>query len=308
MLEDTPPTKKSKVIKGFLIGQILSVINATTYAMTNYLGQTTMTGSAIFQAISVYWALPIPLFILSLFYSTEAIVDFLRSVKVKIALSITLIDITATVCMIIGIQKTTVVSSELISVCGIPFVIILSYFILHKTFSISQLFSAGFAVLGFILVSIGDVQKSSTQLVGDVLCLVSTILYSVSNTLQELTINMESPFSCMNYIILLGMYGPFLSLPFALLFFVFPINFNLSPTQIAVFATYPFLQVVIYSSIALVIKTTSAAFFNVSNLTSSIYGLFYDLFLFNVKPNALAIVGAVFIFISVFLFSFFECR
>ncbi|BFU20799.1 membrane-spanning protein, putative [Entamoeba histolytica HM-1:IMSS-B] len=299
--------RKWNVVKGFLIGQTISIINASTYAMTNYLGQKSSSGTAIIQTISVYWSLPIILILVSLKYGSNSIVEFLKSVKWYYCLGITFCDISATFCLVIGIQNTNILSSQLISVCGIPFVMILSYFILKRRFNLIQVFSAIIALSGFILVSIADGQNGSSELIGDLLCLISTILYAIANTLQEKTVNIISPFSSMNYIIILSVHAPLLSLPTLLLLFFFPFDFNISVIELTLLIAYPLLQVIIYASIAFIILMTSAAFFNISNLSSSIYGLIYDMILFNKYPGVLSIIGALLIILSVMLYSFIEC-
>ncbi|EKE41716.1 hypothetical protein ENUP19_0248G0020 [Entamoeba nuttalli] len=299
--------RKWNVVKGFFIGQTISIINASTYAMTNYLGQKSSSGTAIIQTISVYWSLPIILIFVSLKYGANSIVEFLKSVKWYYCLGITLCDISATFCLVIGIQNTNILSSQLISVCGIPFVMVLSYFILKRRFNLIQVFSAIIALSGFILVSIADGQNGSSELIGDLLCLISTILYAIANTLQEKTVNIISPFSSMNYIIILSVHAPLLSLPTLLLLFFFPFDFNISVIEITLLIAYPLLQVIIYASIAYIILMTSAAFFNISNLSSSIYGLIYDMILFNKYPSVLSVIGALLIILSVMLYSFIEC-
>ncbi|EDR28172.1 hypothetical protein, conserved [Entamoeba dispar SAW760] len=299
--------RKWNVIKGFFIGQTISIINASTYAMTNYLGQKSSSGTAIIQTVSVYWSLPIILIFVSLKYGSNSIVEFLKSVKWYYCLGITLCDITATFCLVIGIQNTNILSSQLISVCSIPFVMVLSYFILKRRFNLIQIFSAVIALSGFVLVSIEDSQNGSSELIGDLLCLISTILYAIANTLQEKTVNIISPFSSMNYIIILSVHAPLLSLPTLLLLFLFPFDFNISAIELILLISYPILQIIIYASIAYIILMTSAAFFNISNLSSSIYGLVYDMILFNKYPGILSIIGALLIILSVVFYSFIEC-
>ena len=291
------------MLKGLGIGQLVCIVNATTYAMTNYLGQSSSTGTAVIQTVSIYWGLLIIVLAVIIKYGFDELVNFLKSMKWYYCIGITVCDILATLCVIIGIQMTNILSSQLISVCGIPFVLILSFFILKRRFHWIQLISSIIAIVGFVLVALSDGSDGETGWIGDIFCLASAFLFSVANTLQEKTVNVSSKFNSLNYVVILGTCGPLLSLPALFLLFLWPINIEMGSAEIIILCIYPLLQLFIYSSIAYVILFTSAAFFNISNLSSSIYGLIYDIALFSKVPGLLSILGAVLIFASVILFS-----
>jgi len=293
-------------LKGLGIGQCVSIVNATTYAMTNYLGKTTSTGTAIIQTVSIYWGLTCVLFFVSMKYGFSSLVTFFRSMKWYYPIALTICDISASLFLIVGIQMTNILSSQIISVCAIPFVMILSFFFLNRRFHFAQVLSALIASSGFVLIAIADGSDGSSGWVGDVFCLTATFLFSVANTMQEKTVNITSPFKSWNYVVILATCGPILSLPSLFLLFAFPIEGNLQAKEIGILCLYPILQVFIYSSIAFVIRFTSATFFNISNLTSSIFGLLYDIFLFDTYPTLLSVIGSLFVFISIVLFSFVE--
>ena len=292
-----------RMIKGFGIGQLVCIVNSTTYAMTSYLGQSSSIGTAVIQTVTIYWGLLIILGYVCIRYGISEVINFLKQLKWYYCIGITLCDIIATLCLIIGIQMTNVLSSQLISVCGIPFVMILSYFLLKRRFHWAQMISAIVAIGGFVLLTFSDGSDGKTGWIGDIFCLVATFLFSFANTLQEKTVHITSPFNPFNYVVILAICGPILSLPSLFLLFAWPLQLPMETVEIVILCLYPLLQLFIYSSIAFVILYTSAAFFNISNLSSSIYGLLYDIFLFDKIPGILAILGAILIFSSVILFS-----
>ncbi|KAL7717148.1 Membrane-spanning protein [Entamoeba marina] len=294
---------KAKIIKAICIGQILCFLNASTYAMTSYLGQNSDGATALIQSISIYWTLPIVLIIVSYKYGAESVVSFLHGIGLRLGFGIAVCDILGSMCLIFGIQMTNVLSAQLLGVCSIPFVMICSYFLLKRKGNWYQLISAIVAITGFIVITASDGRDGHTQLIGDVLCLLSSLLFAIANTLQEYTINVISPFSAMNYIIILSVYGPLVTTPFCLLFIFVPFKYPTDLLEILVLIAYPFSQLVLYSCIPFIILYSSATFFNISNLSSTVYGMGFDIFLFKKYPTLLSIGGGCCIFLSVFIYS-----
>ncbi|NXV00493.1 S35F2 protein, partial [Cettia cetti] len=217
-----------------------------------------------------------------------------------------LVDVEANYVVVKAYQYTTLTSVQLLDCFGIPVLMALSWFILRARYRLIHFVAVAICLLGVGAMVGADILagrpegEGSDVVIGDVLVLLGSSLYAISNVSEEYIVK---NLSRVEFLGMVGLFGTIISglqltiverreimrtqwnWEVALLFTVF---------ALCMFALYSFMPVVM--------KVTSATSVNLGILTSDLYSLFFGLFLFFYNFSGLYIVSFVVIMAGFMLY------
>lgn len=176
-----------------IIGQLLSLLMSLTGVSTTKLVNNNAS-YPILQSLSTYAAivcvyLPCYLIIRYKYRDRCAFSNFTFLSRWWKYIGLGLIDFEANYCVVLAYQYTNIMSVQLFNCLTVPCVMILSYFLLNVKFAVTHIFGSLLALCGLILLIILDADglsrsdKGQKPILGDMLCVISSILYATSNVL-----------------------------------------------------------------------------------------------------------------------------
>lgn len=198
---------------------------------------------------------------------------------------------------------TSLASAMLLVTTVIFWVAPISYFVFGRKINWIQGIAMVIACAGVSMVLVAQGTEGS-HLKGNLLSLLSAVLYAISAVLQEKLIKDDSKrIYISRYSLMTMLIGGILtgSLEHKLIR-----NFNWNYKSILLMFGYAALLAAYYCSVPIVLEHSNASVMNISMLTSNFYSLVIDIFLFNGDKNWLYLVGFICIPIAVFLFVHFE--
>jgi solute carrier family 35 protein F1/2 len=187
-------------------------------------------------------------------------------------------------------EGVSITSATLLDCFTIPNVMILSRICFKTRFLANHLIGVVMCVLGLsVLVAIDATSKSadSSSIIGDVLVIAATFLYAASNVAQEYVVK---NFDIEEYLGMLGLFGAIISGCQCLVLerdqlhklFTGDIEGSLDETGnvVAMFAGFALCLASFYLISANFMRTADATLFNLSLLSSDVFGLLAGVFLF----------------------------
>ena len=192
-------------------------------------------------------------------------------------------------------RYTSVTSIMLLDCLTIPSVIVLSYIFLNYSYSKYHVIGASVCVLGVVLIVLSDfyypVNKDEEEdddescggdnaarkqaLLGDFICICGAMLYGVSNVIQETLIKSRGPWE---YLARLGIFGTIFGM---IQVFVLEsgrideIRWEKGVDVVLPFIGYIVILCTCYVSTSWFMKSSDAALFNLSLLTSDVYVMLF---------------------------------
>ncbi|NXR98906.1 S35F2 protein, partial [Oxylabes madagascariensis] len=215
-------------------------------------------------------------------------------------------DVEANYVMVKAYQYTSLTSVQLLDCFGIPVLMALSWFILRARYRMIHFVAVAICLLGVAAMVGADILagrsegEGSDVVIGDVLVLLGSSLYAISNVSEEYIVK---NLSRVEFLGMVGLFGTIISgLQLAILEHreIMRIQWNwkvallLTAFALCMFALYSFMPVVM--------KVTSATSVNLGILTSDLYSLFFGLFLFFYNFSGLYIVSFVVIMAGFILY------
>lgn len=200
---------------------------------------------------------------------------------------------------------TSLASAMLLVTTVIFWVAPISYFVFGRKINWIQAIAMVIAIVGVSMVLVAQGTEGS-HLKGNLLSLLSAILYAISSVLQEKLIKDDSKRVYVSrYSLVTMLWGAILtgSVEHKLIK-----NFNWNYKSILLMLGYALLLAMFYLSVPIVLEHSNASVFNISMLTSNFYSLLIDILVFNGDKSWLYLVGFVCIPIAVFLFVHFETK
>lgn len=213
-----------------------------------------------------------------------------------------LLDVEANVIIISAYNYTSVTSIMLLDCFSIPCVMALSVAFLGATYQKQHLFGVAICLAGMGCIILSDSGKAgslgpnqngdddenaqSDAIKGDILCLVGTSLYALSNVLQEAMVKTKDR---TEYLGMLGAFGSLIAIIQTSIFererLLFDIEWGLVIGLFMVgFVLCLFLM---YCNTSAFLKTSDAALFNLSLLTSDVYAVIFAYFVFSYSVGIL---------------------
>lgn len=180
--------------KRVALGQALAFLMSVTGVSTTKLVNNNASYSLL-QSVTSYLFIFLVYFPMYVFvrvrYREVTFVDFTfldRWYKYAI---LAVIDLEANYCVVLAYQYTDMMSVQLLNCFTVPCVLVLSFFILKMRFALTHIIGGVIAIGGLCFLVALDADGLSrnvggnNEVLGDVLCLISSALYATSNVLTE---------------------------------------------------------------------------------------------------------------------------
>ncbi|NXK59951.1 S35F2 protein, partial [Sylvietta virens] len=217
-----------------------------------------------------------------------------------------LADVEANYVMVKAYQYTTLTSVQLLDCFGIPVLMALSWFILRARYRLIHFLAVAICLLGVGTMVGADIlagrqeSEGSDVVIGDVLVLLGSSLYAISNVGEEYIVK---KLSRMEFLGMVGLFGTVISglqLTIVERRDIMRIQWNWKVALL--FVAFALCMFALYSFMPVVMKITSATSVNLGILTSDLYSLFFGLFLFMYSFSGLYIVAFVIIMVGFILY------
>lgn len=203
-------------------------------------------------------------------------------------LVIALADVEANFFVVWAFRYTTLTSIMLLDCWAIPVVMGLAYVTLKTRYKLMHVVGVCLCLAGIALLVLVDVDQGAQArdaLKGDLFVLLGATLYAVSNIGQEIVVKSHDR---TEFLGMLGLFGaPISLLQVWLLERAELESIRLGWGVAALFVAFSGCLFAMYVFAPVLIQRTSAAFMNLSLLTSDVYGLVAAVLLFRFKPTAL---------------------
>ncbi|KAK0584327.1 hypothetical protein LWI29_011189 [Acer saccharum] len=202
-------------------------------------------------------------------------------------------------------QFSSLTSVTLLDCWTIAWAIILTWFFLGTRYSLWQLFGAALSVLGLGLVMLSDAGigggGGSKPLLGDVLVVIGTIFFALSNVGEEFFVKKKDRVEVVSMI---GVYGLLVSLiQLSILERKNVESIEWSTDIILALAGYTFSSFLFYSVAPFVLKLGGAAMFNLSLLTSDMWAVVIRICFYRQEVDWLYYVAFVVVVIGLVIYS-----
>ncbi|XP_058740785.1 uncharacterized protein LOC131613088 isoform X2 [Vicia villosa] len=179
-------------------------------------------------------------------------------------------------------QYSSITSVTLLDCWTVPWVILLTWIFLGTRYSLWQLFGGTLCVLGLSLVLLSDTWSGggggSKIILGDVLVIVGTVFYAISNVGEEFCVKKKDR---VEVVAMLGVYG----------FLV---------TAVEVYGVSSF---IFYSLAPFVLKLSGSTMFNLSLLTADMWAVVFRVFFYHQKVDWLYFVSFAVVGIGLTIYS-----
>ena len=294
------------------IGQMLSLCITGTNTLTTLLANI---GTSIpaFQSLFNYVLLNIVYTSYTLYkYGFSGYFKMLRERWWKY-LILAFLDVEGNYFVVLGYRYTTVISAQLISFWAIVVVVIISFTFLRVRYHATQV--VGILIccggMGLLLgrdahngVAVGGI---STELKGDLFMLLGASFYGLTNVAEEFLVSKSPLYEVVGQI---GFWGMIISGAQVGIFDRNQFRGAVWSSDVGRYLTgYTLIMFTFYSTVPILLRLASAAFFNISLLTSNFYGVAIGIRVFGYKLDkyyplafVMIILGLViyFLFISVY--------
>ncbi|KAK9469281.1 hypothetical protein V1512DRAFT_231564 [Lipomyces arxii] len=279
-----------------LHGQVLSLCIVATNTFTTYLAND---GNSIpaFQTLFNY-------VILFLIFTPYTIYRYGFKKYFKMQLSdswryfiLSFADVQGNYFVVKAYIYTNLLSAELLDNWAIPMVVILSFLFLKVRYRWNQVLGILICIAGMVLVVIGDLltdkNYSATDMVkGDLFVLLGATCYGISNTLEEFLVSKRPIYEVLGQ---MGLFGMFINGVQAAIFERDSIrDAHWGGRMAGWFTGYTLAMLVLYCTAPILFRMSSAAFYNLSLLTSDFWGLLIGIKVFGYYVYWLYPVGFVF--------------
>uniref|UniRef100_A0AC34QRG0 Solute carrier family 35 member F1 n=1 Tax=Panagrolaimus sp. JU765 TaxID=591449 RepID=A0AC34QRG0_9BILA len=216
------------------------------------------------------------------------------------------IDVEANYIAVYAYQFTYLTSIQLLDCSAIPVVMVLSFLFLSTRYMISHIIGVAICMIGLCFVIYTDANSGggdsgSNPLLGDLMCVVSTLLYGISNVSQEFLVKEHDRFEYLGFI---GFFGSIISgFQFAVFEHRNIVEVDWNWTVISAYCIFTISMFAFYSMVSIVVEKTSALMFNLAALTADFYSLIAGLILFHYTFKPLYLVSFFVVIIGSIIYS-----
>ncbi|NWU45621.1 S35F2 protein, partial [Hylia prasina] len=283
--------------KTIILGQMVSLFICGTAVTSQYLAEKYHVKTPMLQSFINY-------VLLLLFYTTmlafrtgsDSLWQILKRRWWKY-MFLGLIDVEANYVVVKAYQYTTLTSVQLLDCFGIPVLMALSWFILRARYRLIHFVAVAICLLGVGTMVGADILagrqegEGSDVVIGDVLVLLGSSLYAISNVSEEYIVK---NLSRLEFLGMVGLFGTIISgLQLAIVEHREMMRIQWSWEVGILFTTFALCMFALYSFMPVVMKVTSATSVNLGILTSDLYSLFFGLFLFFYNFSGLYILSFI---------------
>ncbi|KAK7200016.1 EamA-like transporter family [Novymonas esmeraldas] len=184
----------TEMIKRVLLGQALAFLNSITGVSTTKLVENNAS-YPVLQSVTAYafiFAFYMPAFLVILYkYRGCRFSNFTFLKRWWKYAILAAIDLEANYVVVLAYQYTNLMSVQLLSCFTVPCVLVFSFLLLRSKFAITHVAGGVVAIGGLVFLITLDAdglsrsESGSKEVLGDMLCLLSSALYAVSNVLTE---------------------------------------------------------------------------------------------------------------------------
>uniref|UniRef100_A0A0M3KAX4 Solute carrier family 35 member F1 n=1 Tax=Anisakis simplex TaxID=6269 RepID=A0A0M3KAX4_ANISI len=208
---------------------------------------------------------------------------------------LSLIDVEANYFIVYAYQFTNLTSIQLLDCSTIPMVLLLSWLFLSVRYLLTHIVGVCICLVGIAILIWADVLEGkgipggSNRLLGDIFCVIGSLLYATGNVGEEFFIKQTSR---TEYLGMIGLFGSIISgIQLAALEHNELARVRWSGAIIGLYLLFAASMFVFYSLVAVVMQKASALMFNLSILTADFYTLLFGLFFFKYEFHALYFVS-----------------
>ncbi|XP_039913093.2 solute carrier family 35 member F2 [Hirundo rustica] len=294
------------VWKTIILGQMISLFICGTAVTSQYLTEKYRVKTPMLQSFINYGLLLLVYTTMLAFRTgSDSLWQILKQRWWKY-IFLGLVDVEANYVMVKAYQYTTLTSVQLLDCFGIPMLMALSWFILQARYRLIHFVAVAICLLGVGTMVGADILagrpegEGSDVVIGDVLVLLGSSLYAISNVSEEYIVK---NLSRVEFLGMVGLFGTIISgLQLAILEHreIMTIQWNWHVALL--FTAFALCMFALYSFMPVVIKVTSATSVNLGILTSDLYSLFFGLFLFFYNFSGLYILSFVVIMVGFILY------
>ncbi|KAK3841006.1 MAG: DUF914 domain membrane protein [Linnemannia gamsii] len=217
-----------------------------------------------------------------------------------------IIDVEGNYFMVKAYSYTSLLSAMLLDSWTIPCVVLLSIFVLRMRYL--KLHYLGvlicFLGMGFLVWSdmiAGKDFPGSDYIKGDLFCIAGATFYALSNVGQEYLVRQRPIYEVVGQ---LGFWGAIVNgIQLAILERHELATINWTGEVIGYIIGFDIALFLMYSVAPILLRLSSATFFNLSLLTSDFYGLLFGLFLFEAKINEVYPIAYVLIMVGIIVYN-----
>ncbi|AES82009.1 solute carrier family 35 member F2 [Medicago truncatula] len=206
-------------------------------------------------------------------------------------------------------QYTSVTSVTLLDCWTVPWAILLTWIFLGTRYSLWQLCGGTLCVLGLSLVLFSDTWDGggggggggSKPILGDVLVIVGTVFFAVSNVVEEFCVKKKDRVEAVT---MLGVYGFLVTaIEVSVLELKTLKSIKWSGDIVLAFAGYGVSSFIYCSLAPFVLKFGGSAMFNLSLLTSDMWAVLFRVFIYHQKVDWLYFVSFLVVGIGLIIYS-----
>lgn len=293
-------SKRQSTLFSFLLGQLLSIVLTLTATFSSALAQHDVNVPTTQSALNYL--------LLGLVFGAILLV---RKQKVEVAwykyAVWALLDVEANFLVVKAFQYTSITSATLLDCWSIPCVMLLSWYFIGAKYSKLHVFGVVLCIAGLAILVVYDLHATSSSgdsdddsdgsdsprtALGDILVLCGASMYAVSNVVQEALV---SSHSSIEVLAMLGLFGSIVStIQAAVLEHKEIAKLQLHDAKIILFLLgYALCLFAFYTLVPIMLRVSSAAFFNLSLLTSDVWAVILRGTLFHHFVGPLYFVAAV---------------
>lgn len=197
-----------EMLKRIVLGQALAFLNSLTGVSTTKLVNSNAS-YPLLQSVTAYafiFAFYLPAFLFILYkHRAQRFSNFRFFSRWWKYAILAVIDLEANYVVVLAYQYTNMISVQLLNCFTVPCVMVLSFFLLRMKFAVTHVVGGVIAIGGLVLLIALDAdglshsERGSQEVLGDILCLISSSLYATSNVLTEWFVKPSKPaliFNC----------------------------------------------------------------------------------------------------------------
>eukprot|EP01132_Coremiostelium_polycephalum_P002494 gene2494-3086_t len=200
-------------------------------------------------------------------------------------LPLALVDVEANYVVVKAYQYTTITSIMLLDCFTIPCVVVLSRIFLKTRYTFAHIVAVLLSIAGMAILVVSDIIQGadanggSNPLLGDLLAILSSVLYAISNVGQEATVK---KYDRTTYLAMIGLYGSIVSsVQLAILERKELQTMAWNGEVIGYIVGFAVCLFIMYSFAPWMMEVAGATMMNLSLLTSDIFGIIAAIFLFD---------------------------
>ncbi|KAM9941762.1 hypothetical protein ACTFIT_005126 [Dictyostelium discoideum] len=270
-----------KRLTGLALGQLLSVMIAGTGIFSQLLVEKYGVNIPTTQSLLNYILLCVYLLVL---VKRGVLWETIKTKSIYFA-PLALVDLEANYIVVKAYQYTTITSVMLLDCFTIPCVVVLSRIFLKTRFTFVHIIAVLIALAGMAILVVSDIIEGesanggSNPLLGDFLCLASSVCYAISNVGQEATVK---KYDRVTYLAMIGLYGSiFCGIQIAILERNELATMAWSGGVVGYIVGFALCLFIMYSFTPTMMEIAGATVMNLSLLTSDMFGIIVAIFVFD---------------------------